>query len=37
MNQVEEGASTAGAVIALAQKYNVKMPVLTVVARNIDS
>ncbi|KAK1591921.1 hypothetical protein Q3G72_015979 [Acer saccharum] len=29
MNQVAEGVSTAGAVIALAQKYNIKMPVLT--------
>lgn len=29
--------STAGAVIALAQKYNVKMPVLTAVARIIDN
>lgn len=32
-----EGVSTAGAVIALAQKYNVKMPVLTAVARIIDN
>ncbi|CAN6180483.1 unnamed protein product [Urochloa humidicola] len=37
MNQVAEGVSTAGAVIALAQKYNVKMPVLTAVARIIDN
>ncbi|MBA0814100.1 hypothetical protein Gohar_019947, partial [Gossypium harknessii] len=37
MNQVAEGVSTAGAVIALAQKYNVKMPVLTAVARIMDS
>jgi hypothetical protein len=29
--------STAGAVIALAQKYNVKLPVLTAVARIIDN
>lgn len=29
--------ATAGAVIALAQKYNVKMPVLTAVARIIDN
>ncbi|PKA51124.1 Glycerol-3-phosphate dehydrogenase [NAD(+)] 2, chloroplastic [Apostasia shenzhenica] len=36
MNQVAEGVSTAGAVIALAQKYHVKMPVLTAVARIID-
>ncbi|KAK4852579.1 hypothetical protein QYF36_025197 [Acer negundo] len=36
MNQVAEGVSTAGAVIALAQKYNVKMPVLTAVAWIID-
>lgn len=32
-----EGVSTAGAVVALAQKYNVKMPVLTAVARIIDN
>lgn len=32
-----EGISTAGAVIALAQKYKVKMPVLTAVARIIDN
>lgn len=32
-----EGVSTAGAVIALAQKYHVKMPVLTAVARIIDN
>ena len=32
-----EGVSTAGAVISLAQKYKVKMPVLTVVARIIDN
>ncbi|KAM0894768.1 hypothetical protein ACQ4PT_024237 [Festuca glaucescens] len=37
MNQVAEGVSTAGAVIALAQKYNVKLPVLTAVARIIDN
>ncbi|XP_077214192.1 NAD-dependent glycerol-3-phosphate dehydrogenase family protein isoform X1 [Tasmannia lanceolata] len=37
MTQVAEGVSTAGAVIALAQKYNVKMPVLTAVARIIDN
>ncbi|XP_010253061.1 PREDICTED: glycerol-3-phosphate dehydrogenase [NAD(+)] 2, chloroplastic [Nelumbo nucifera] len=37
INQVAEGVSTAGAVIALAQKYNVKMPVLTAVARIIDN
>ncbi|KAF5177302.1 Glycerol-3-phosphate dehydrogenase [NAD(P)+] [Thalictrum thalictroides] len=37
MNQVAEGVSTAGAVIALAQRYNVKMPVLTAVARIIDN
>lgn len=35
--QVAEGVSTAGAVIALAQKYNVKLPVLTAVARIIDN
>ena len=32
-----EGVSTAGAVISLAQKYKVKMPVLTTVARIIDN
>lgn len=32
-----EGVSTAGAVITLAQKYKVKMPVLTAVARIIDN
>ncbi|KAK3230452.1 hypothetical protein Dsin_002333 [Dipteronia sinensis] len=32
MNQVAEGVSTAGAVVALAKKYNVKMPVLAAVA-----
>ncbi|KAI3832800.1 hypothetical protein MKX03_026561 [Papaver bracteatum] len=37
MNQVAEGVSTAGAVIALAQKYNIKMPVLTTVACIIDN
>ncbi|XP_043723272.1 glycerol-3-phosphate dehydrogenase [NAD(+)] 2, chloroplastic isoform X2 [Telopea speciosissima] len=37
MNQVAEGITTAGAVIALAQRYNVKMPVLTAVARIIDN
>ncbi|CAN1151421.1 Glycerol-3-phosphate dehydrogenase [NAD(+)] 2, chloroplastic [Linum perenne] len=37
MNQVAEGVSTAGAVVALAQKYKVKMPVLTAVARIIDN
>ncbi|XP_021861590.1 glycerol-3-phosphate dehydrogenase [NAD(+)] 2, chloroplastic isoform X2 [Spinacia oleracea] len=37
MNQVAEGVTTAGAVISLAQKYNVKMPVLTAVARIIDN
>jgi len=36
-SQVAEGVATAGAVIALAQKYNVKMPVLTAVARIIDN
>lgn len=35
--QVAEGVSTAGAVIALAQKYKVRMPVLTAVARIIDN
>ncbi|KAL2897926.1 Glycerol-3-phosphate dehydrogenase [NAD(+)] 2 chloroplastic [Bienertia sinuspersici] len=37
MNQVAEGVATAGAVITLAEKYNVKMPVLTAVARIIDN
>lgn len=37
MNQVAEGVATAGAVIALAQKYHVNMPVLTAVARIIDN
>ncbi|KAH9308798.1 hypothetical protein KI387_036709, partial [Taxus chinensis] len=37
MNQVAEGVTTAGAVIALAQKYHVKMPVLTAVARILDN
>ena len=32
-----EGISTAGAVIALAQKYKVKLPVLTAVARIVDN
>lgn len=36
-SKVAEGVSTAGAVIALAQKYNVKLPVLTAVARIIDN
>ncbi|XP_072968926.1 glycerol-3-phosphate dehydrogenase [NAD(+)] 2, chloroplastic isoform X1 [Typha angustifolia] len=36
-SQVAEGVSTAGAVIALAQKYHVKLPVLTAVARIIDN
>lgn len=35
--QVAEGVATAGAVIALAQKYHVKIPVLTAVARIIDN
>lgn len=37
MAQVAEGVATAGAVIALAQKYNVKLPVLTAVAKIIDN
>ncbi|KAK0591549.1 hypothetical protein LWI29_012841 [Acer saccharum] len=37
MNQVAEGVSTAGAVIALAQKYNVKMLVLTAVVWIMDN
>ena len=32
-----EGVSTTGAVISLAQKYKVKMPVLTAVVRIIDN
>ena len=32
-----EGVSTAGAVISLAQKYKVKMPVFTAVTRIIDN
>lgn len=35
--RVAEGVSTAGAVIALAQKFKVKMPVLTAVARILDN
>ncbi|KAJ7527097.1 hypothetical protein O6H91_16G036700 [Diphasiastrum complanatum] len=37
MNQVAEGVATAGAVIALARKYRVQMPVLTAVARILDN
>ncbi|XP_031486442.1 glycerol-3-phosphate dehydrogenase [NAD(+)] 2, chloroplastic isoform X1 [Nymphaea colorata] len=37
MTQVAEGVATAGAVITLAQKYKVKMPVLTAVARILDN
>ncbi|KAL3837825.1 hypothetical protein ACJIZ3_022416 [Penstemon smallii] len=37
MNQVAEGVSTAGAVVALAQRYKVKLPVLTAVARIVDN
>lgn len=33
MSQVAEGVATAGAVISLAKKYRVKMPVLTAVAK----
>lgn len=36
-SQVAEGVSTAGAVIALAQKFKVKVPVLTAVARILDN
>ncbi|KAH7537681.1 hypothetical protein FEM48_Zijuj03G0118700 [Ziziphus jujuba var. spinosa] len=35
--QVAEGISTAGVVVALAEKYNTKMPVLTAAACIIDS
>eukprot|EP00898_Chlorokybus_atmophyticus_P006678 jgi/Chlat1/7010/Chrsp56S00526 len=34
--QVAEGVATAGAVIALARKYRVSLPVLTAVARIVD-
>ncbi|XP_048325888.2 glycerol-3-phosphate dehydrogenase [NAD(+)], chloroplastic isoform X4 [Ziziphus jujuba] len=37
INQVAEGISTAGVVVALAEKYNTKMPVLTAAACIIDS
>ncbi|KAG0562818.1 hypothetical protein KC19_9G173600 [Ceratodon purpureus] len=37
MNQVAEGVATAGAVISLAKKYRVQMPVLTAVARILDN
>ncbi|MCO5604453.1 hypothetical protein L7F22_058619 [Adiantum nelumboides] len=37
MNQVAEGVPTAGAVIALARKYRVQMPVLTAVARILEN
>ncbi|KAH7423307.1 hypothetical protein KP509_12G048500 [Ceratopteris richardii] len=37
MNQVAEGVATAGAVIALARKYRVQMPVLTAVARILEN
>jgi glycerol-3-phosphate dehydrogenase (NAD+) len=35
--QVAEGVATAGAVIALARKYRVSMPVLTAVARILEN
>ncbi|XP_073386719.1 glycerol-3-phosphate dehydrogenase [NAD(+)] 2, chloroplastic-like [Physcomitrium patens] len=37
MSQVAEGVATAGAVISLAKKYRVQMPVLTAVARILDN
>lgn len=37
MSQVAEGVATAGAVVALARKYRVQMPVLTAVARILDN
>ncbi|GAQ91247.1 NAD-dependent Glycerol-3-Phosphate Dehydrogenase [Klebsormidium nitens] len=37
MSQVAEGVATAGAVIALARKYRVSMPVLTAVARILEN
>eukprot|EP00897_Mesotaenium_endlicherianum_P008933 jgi/Mesen1/8068/ME000432S07349 len=37
MHQVAEGVATAGAVIALARKYRVQMPVLTAVARILEN
>lgn len=37
MNQVAEGVATAGAVISLAKKYRVQMPILTAVARILDN
>lgn len=36
IGQVAEGVSTAAAIVALAQKYNVKLPVLTAVARILE-
>ncbi|KAK3263800.1 hypothetical protein CYMTET_27414 [Cymbomonas tetramitiformis] len=35
-SQVAEGVATAGAVVSLARKYHVSMPVLTAVARILD-
>lgn len=32
-----EGVATAGAVIALARKYRVQMPILTAVARILEN
>ncbi|CAM6105503.1 unnamed protein product [Calypogeia fissa] len=37
MSQVAEGVATAGAVIALARKYRVQMPILTAVARILEN
>eukprot|EP00270_Netrium_digitus_P014934 TRINITY_DN5159_c0_g1_i1.p1 TRINITY_DN5159_c0_g1~~TRINITY_DN5159_c0_g1_i1.p1 ORF type:complete len:189 (-),score=63.84 TRINITY_DN5159_c0_g1_i1:166-732(-) len=37
MNQVAEGVATAGAVIALARKFRVQMPVLTAVAQILEN
>ena len=35
--QVAEGVATAGAVVALARKYRVSLPVLTAVAQVLDN
>ena len=36
MNQVAEGVATAGAVMKLARRYKVSLPVLTAVARILE-
>jgi glycerol-3-phosphate dehydrogenase (NAD+) len=36
MNQVAEGVATAGAVVQLARKHRVSLPVLTAVARILE-